>query len=210
MVTTFLNFLSRINTRTISFFLFLCVFLLGTIDYATGVEFSFSIFYILPIAVGSWYVGRHAGVLFSIESIIIWFLADYIGGNTYSSEVFLAWNTFMRFCLFLLINVLLSSLKETMNKKVEREALINVTQKITSRVATHITENNSKILNWISTKQENGHQVSETIKTASTNIGKYLLVLAEMSYVYPYLHNKDFNVQDYINSFLEKIQNIDT
>ena len=51
----------------------LFVLVLGLIDYYTGIELSFSIFYLLPVSIMSWYVGKCSGVLCSIVSAIVWF-----------------------------------------------------------------------------------------------------------------------------------------
>lgn len=70
MVNAFINFPGRVNTRIISLFLFLCVFLVGTIDYATGVEFSFSIFYILTSSFTFGYrlLSSFVSITFSLSS----------------------------------------------------------------------------------------------------------------------------------------------
>ncbi|MCB0300134.1 MAG: hypothetical protein KDE52_08765 [Calditrichaeota bacterium] len=34
---------------------------MGTINYLTGFEISFSIFYIIPIAIGAWYASNRTG-----------------------------------------------------------------------------------------------------------------------------------------------------
>jgi hypothetical protein len=37
--------------------------LIGAVDYVTGPELSFSVFYLIPVAVVTWYVGKQSGVL---------------------------------------------------------------------------------------------------------------------------------------------------
>ena len=39
--------------------------LLGIVDYLTGNEFSFSLFYLLPICLTAWYANRLAGIFTS-------------------------------------------------------------------------------------------------------------------------------------------------
>jgi len=60
------------------------VILVGIVDYVTGYEITFSIFYLIPVALVSWYAGRRYGILISFASAISWFLADTMGGHTYS------------------------------------------------------------------------------------------------------------------------------
>jgi hypothetical protein len=50
--------------------------LIGMIRYLTGPEFALSLFYLLPIAVGTWYAGKWAGVMVSLTSAISWLIAD--------------------------------------------------------------------------------------------------------------------------------------
>jgi len=38
------------------------VLLLGIVDYVTGAEWAFSLFYLLPIALAAWVAGRPAGI----------------------------------------------------------------------------------------------------------------------------------------------------
>ena len=54
---------------------------LGLIDYFTGYEFSFSLFYLVPIALMVWYIGKWFGIYASIISALTWFLADVFTGN---------------------------------------------------------------------------------------------------------------------------------
>jgi signal transduction histidine kinase len=63
------QFLSPHSRRV---FLFLAnlvmVGLIGAIDYLLGYEFSLAIFYVLPVALVSWEVGKNAGILVSVLS----------------------------------------------------------------------------------------------------------------------------------------------
>ena len=56
------------------------VILLGIIDYLTGYELSFSLFYLAPISLIAWFKGRRFGLVISAISAIAWFLADYLSG----------------------------------------------------------------------------------------------------------------------------------
>lgn len=56
------------TARTIEILLvcFLIIGLLGTFDFLTGYDLSFSIFYLIPIALASWYTQRHYALTISI------------------------------------------------------------------------------------------------------------------------------------------------
>lgn len=50
----------------------------GILDYITGNEISFSLFYLFPIALITWGTSPKIGVLSAIISAGIWFAADYM------------------------------------------------------------------------------------------------------------------------------------
>ena len=52
------------------------VLVVGTVDYLTGFERSFLVFYLVPIAWGAWFLGRSYGILISIISFAFWLFGD--------------------------------------------------------------------------------------------------------------------------------------
>jgi len=80
----------------------LSVVVLGFVDYVTGYEFGFFLFYFLPIVITAWKVGDTSSYLISILSSIVWFLSD-ISSHPYSSVLFAFWNTIMLLLCFLII-----------------------------------------------------------------------------------------------------------
>ncbi len=80
----------------------LSVVVLGFVDYMTGYELGFFLFYFLPIAIAAWKVGPTSSYLISILSSIVWFLSE-ISSHSYSSVLFAFWNTIMRLLCFLII-----------------------------------------------------------------------------------------------------------
>lgn len=85
--------------------------LVGLIDYATGYEFAFSLFYLLPIILVSWFVSRKAGMLFSLMSSLIIFVADYFAGKSFMPPFAELWNLSIHFCFFIIIAFLITLLK---------------------------------------------------------------------------------------------------
>jgi hypothetical protein len=49
---------------------------LGIIDWVTGPLFSFTIFYLVPVALVAWLVGRRAAVFLSLFCAVVWTVAD--------------------------------------------------------------------------------------------------------------------------------------
>jgi two-component system sensor kinase FixL len=99
---------------------FLLVILLGINDYFTTPELSFSIFSLIPISLVVWFVGRRVGILVSIVSAGLWLYL--IGWHASSSPVIAVWNAGARLGFYLVVTILLSTLRtldENLEKKVE-------------------------------------------------------------------------------------------
>ncbi len=80
--------------------IFLIVAFIGVLDFVTGYEIHVFIFYALPIAIATWYVGYRAGLLFAFVSIFTWYVADYLTDHAYSSSLIPTWNGLIRFAFF--------------------------------------------------------------------------------------------------------------
>ena len=95
------------------------VLLLGVIDVLTGPEISLSVFYLFPILVATWLIGRRAGVFTSVLSAITWRLADSLAGQTYSHPLIPYWNMLVRLGFFLVITFLLSELQVRLRREID-------------------------------------------------------------------------------------------
>ena len=84
------------------------VLFLGVMDYITGWEFGFFVFYFIPIALSAWLLGIRYSIGISILSSIVWFISDYYSGYPYSSVLFRYWNAGIRFLSFLSISFSIS------------------------------------------------------------------------------------------------------
>ncbi len=96
----------------------LCV-ILGVIDYITGYEISFSIFYLLPVSLVAWFVGRQPAIYISILSALIWLLADLSSGHTYSHYAIPLWNSIMRLGFFLTGAYFLTAIRKLLDHVTE-------------------------------------------------------------------------------------------
>jgi diguanylate cyclase (GGDEF)-like protein len=97
----------------------LLVLSLGIIDALTGPEISFSVFYLFPILVATWVIGRWAGVFTSIISAITWLLADFLAGQTYSHPLIAYWNMLVRVIFFLTITLLVSEVQLRLRRETD-------------------------------------------------------------------------------------------
>jgi signal transduction histidine kinase len=93
------------------------VLCIGLLDYITGKEISFSIFYLLPVAFTSWFAGKKSGISSAVLSVAAWLVADIAAGDTYSNPFIPIWNTVVRFGFFITMCLLLSSLKAAIDRE---------------------------------------------------------------------------------------------
>lgn len=87
------------------------IVLLGLIDYATGPTISFSIFYLLPISLLTWWTNRQTGMVAAFLSATVWLLADLATQTPSMDPLVLYWNAVVRFLVFAIIVYLESALK---------------------------------------------------------------------------------------------------
>ncbi len=80
----------------------------GIMDFISGYEISFSIFYIIPVTIAVFFAGFPVAILISVLCAASWFLADVQGGHVYSNTLVPVWNASMRFSYFLLHSFLFS------------------------------------------------------------------------------------------------------
>ncbi|MBP7736484.1 MAG: diguanylate cyclase [Spirochaetes bacterium] len=107
---------------------FILVLLLGFIDSLIDIRISFSIFYVLPVVLVTWYAGIKIGILFSILSSVMWFIAAIFSHKHEIPFTIVAWNSIVRLGFFIIISSVLHYFK------VEREkARIDFLTRISNR-----------------------------------------------------------------------------
>jgi len=89
----------------------------AVLDYETGWEIYFSLFYLLPIALVSWFVGRRAGIAFALVCSVAWLASDLKAGHVYSEPAIAYWNTAMQLGFFLIISLALSAVKRGLERE---------------------------------------------------------------------------------------------
>jgi diguanylate cyclase (GGDEF)-like protein len=84
---------------------------IGILDYVTGTEISFSIFYLIPVALFTWHNDKAAGYFASVVSALTWFMVEYTSKDSYVQEWIIFWNAGVRLLFFLLATHLLLEIK---------------------------------------------------------------------------------------------------
>lgn len=85
-------------------------------DYIVGYEISTSLFFLIPIALATWYGTSRQGVFFAVFAALIWYTIDAaFTPHFYSHPLIPFWNTGVRLVLFLVATQFLTLLKSQSN-----------------------------------------------------------------------------------------------
>jgi len=101
----------------------LLVLAVGYADYWTGEELSVSVFYLVPICLCTWRVGRRCGLVTALASAVAWLVADSAPGQPWGHPLVPYWNAVVLLGFFWVVVYLLSALKalqEGLESKVEQ------------------------------------------------------------------------------------------
>ncbi len=112
-----IDYFSRKTRTNIITTAIMMVIMLGVLDYLTGYEFSFSIFYLLPVLFAGWFAGKLPAAVVSFLSSTSWLCAELLAGKTYSHFAILAWNSIMLLLFFLLFAYLLDAIHTLLEKE---------------------------------------------------------------------------------------------
>src|SRR6476646_2226657 len=106
--------LKDLEQRSVPVLIVLCLGLLvtiGLIDYLTGFEMFFSVFYLLGVGLGAWYVGRGFGFVMSVLSVLVWLAGDLAAGAHYSKPWIIVWNALILTVFYCIVVGVLSYLR---------------------------------------------------------------------------------------------------
>ena len=111
MIGTLTGFFHRRSTRTVTVIAIFLTLVLGFLDYQTGVEIHFLLFYLVPIFLAGWFVSRRIGIYTALFASLVWLAADSLGGRSYSNQWIAHWNLGMRTGVFVLFGITQSLLR---------------------------------------------------------------------------------------------------
>jgi hypothetical protein len=108
------------RTVWVGIFAFLQIALVGLVDFLTGYELGFFIFYFLPVGYAAWQAGRLGGSGASVLSAFSWWLArDLAGQHPALFSPLELWNVGIRLIAFLLFAFVFARVRELLD--LERE-----------------------------------------------------------------------------------------
>ncbi len=117
---------------------FLLLVLLGWIDYITGYELGFFVFYSVPVGLAAWYVGRWPAVAVALGASVSWWLADYYSGAKYSAPFYYYWNGTIHFLAFLINAVTIAKIKSDLDRRHALAAELESTRQALRSLAAQI------------------------------------------------------------------------
>ena len=139
-----IEFLQRQSKQCIATVGGVLVLFLWVIDYLTGPDFSFVVFYLFPVFLVTWFAGKNAGIAISLMSGFAWFVADLLtmSGAGHPSIPYL--NLVSKLGFFLIVNLTVSSLRASLEKEREMARTDFLTQVANSRYFAEIASTEIK------------------------------------------------------------------
>jgi signal transduction histidine kinase len=107
--------------------------MVGAVDYLTGFNLSFAVFYLLDIGFAAWLIGRRFALIVAVLSIVFWIAGDWAAGAHYSTVFIPIWNALIQAVVYGMVIWLLGSLRAAqreLEQKVEQR-----TQALTREVS---------------------------------------------------------------------------
>jgi diguanylate cyclase (GGDEF)-like protein len=119
IIIKILEYLGKRSKRSLIAQGSLLALLIGIAGYLLGREIGFSIFYLIPISVATWFAGRISGISVACVSVAAWLAADILSGGLYAHRYTPFWNVLVRLGLFVIVVLLLDAFKR--EKSLARE-----------------------------------------------------------------------------------------
>jgi diguanylate cyclase (GGDEF)-like protein len=111
------NSLSRTPKPILALIGLALVIALSLLDYLTGYEMSFAIFYLIPVGLAAWYVGRNTSLAMALASAVAWQITNKLAGEVLSSPLLYTWNTAVRLVAFSIVAILLHKLRVALERE---------------------------------------------------------------------------------------------
>jgi diguanylate cyclase (GGDEF)-like protein len=111
------DLLARLPQSVITVLALLLCVVVGLLDWISGPDYTLVPFYLVPVVLTAWYVGRRAGYLLSLVSALSWLVAEMAVMHYDQLEFALYWNDVMELMLFLLTALVVSALKGALERE---------------------------------------------------------------------------------------------
>lgn len=127
LISQLLEVVERVPRPVIAVIGLALVYLIGYVDYRTGIDLSPQVAYLVPVGVVSWCVGHRAGYFVAVNTAIVRLLADYITVKASALGFVPQWNAGSHFVVAIVFASILASLRA----RLEHEAILSRTDALT-------------------------------------------------------------------------------
>ncbi|MBN2257390.1 MAG: diguanylate cyclase [Anaerolineaceae bacterium] len=108
--------LQNLDKRLLFVIVFMIILGFGYLDYLTGFEYCVSIFYLFPIALAAWFLGRRSALFMSSLSGAALYVSNYFAGQNYSQIHIGYWNAIIHWAFFVIVSLLLVGIKKAIQR----------------------------------------------------------------------------------------------
>lgn len=91
--------------------------LLGVVDWVTGYELQFFVFYFIPVAIAGWICSSLRANLIAFLSATVWLIADVFSYHPYAHPIYAVWNTLIRLLAFLILAMAVTRIRILLDKE---------------------------------------------------------------------------------------------
>jgi len=105
------------NKVLVIFASILTIFLVGYLDYITGYQAGFSIFYLIPICMVTWFIGQEVGLTMAALGILLLVLADYFTNPDPPALLIVFWNASVYMGFLVAVTLMLARIKLSLEKE---------------------------------------------------------------------------------------------
>ncbi len=117
LIDFFYQILNKTPKIIIEFLSIIILFLIAFVDFYFGSKITFSLFYLAPVFIVTWFIHKTNGIVFSVASALIWIFIDlYIKQDFVFASFKVYWAVAIRFIFFIIFVYIISFLKETLEK----------------------------------------------------------------------------------------------
>jgi K+-sensing histidine kinase KdpD len=102
--------------------------IIGWLDFITGYELGFFIFYFIPVSISAWFNGMKAGLLMACMSAACWYLSDFYSHHPYSKTYLIYWEMWIRWLSFLTTALTVAKMRQLRDR--EEQMKIELTKVI--------------------------------------------------------------------------------
>ena len=121
---------ARQSPRSIAVEMAALLLVIGELDLITSYQFRLLPFYAVPIFAVAWFCGKRPGLLTALASGVIWWCANWFGGDPDLRTWIAIWETGRHFGFFLVVALAASALRTKSDMAAARIALLEHSQRL--------------------------------------------------------------------------------